>query len=420
MTDALELTRKIYKSLAAAAGKPAPRLRTWNGEEWGRSDAAATIVLKHPGAFRSMFLPPSDLTAGEAYIFDDFDIEGDITEVMDFAGSLESIFSNKLKALPLAVMARRLPAESRRREEVRPRFRGRMHSLGRDRAAVRHHYDTGNEFFRQFLDSQMVYSCAYFLDSTESLDTAQERKLDVICRKLQLHPGMRMLDVGCGWGGLIVHAAARYGVTATGVTLSAEQAEYTRRRAKEEGVEDRVRVLQADYRETAGDFDAIASVGMFEHVGKAELGTYFKHLRGLLAPQGVLVNHGITTRDRARFQPRRASFVNTYVFPDGELVPIELVIEEAERAGFEARDGESLRRHYALTLRHWVANLERNQNKAIAAADELTYRIWRLYMAGSVVAFESAGISIYQLVLAAPDRDWTYGRRWALPADEMP
>ncbi|HEY5651175.1 MAG TPA: class I SAM-dependent methyltransferase, partial [Acidimicrobiia bacterium] len=282
-----------------------------------------------------------------------------------------------------------------------------------------YHYDTGNEFFATFLDERMVYSCAHFLGETESLDDAQERKLDLICRKLELSEGMDFLDVGCGWGGLVIHAASRFGVRATGITLSPEQAQYARIRVKELDLEDRVEILELDYRDLTGTFDAIASVGMFEHVGGARLSTYFEKLRSVLAPGGQLLNHGITNRNRDLRRRRNDSFVGRYVFPDGDLRPVEESIELAERAGFELRDIEAMRMSYALTLRRWVERLESNRNLAIEYSSEKTYRVWRAYMAGSAIAFEQGAIGLYQLLLSDPERPWRYGRARLLAADDQ-
>jgi cyclopropane-fatty-acyl-phospholipid synthase len=283
---------------------------------------------------------------------------------------------------------------------------------------VRHHYDTGNEFYEQFLDPLMVYSCGYFLDPSEDLETAQRRKLDVICRKLQLAPGQRLLDVGCGWGALVVHAAEHYGVEAVGVTISPEQVHYATRRVKAAGLEDRIKIVEADYREIKDRFNAIASIGMFEHVGQAKMATYFRRLRSMLEPGGALLNHTIVDRRRKRRRRREATFVNTYVFPDGELIPVEDIIAGAENEGFELRDVESLRRSYSATLRNWVANLERNADTARELAGEVRYRTWRLYMAGSVKAFDTGGISVYQLLCTDPERPWTYGRSGWLAGDD--
>lgn len=364
-----------------------------------------------------MLIPPNDLSAGEAYVFDDIDIEGDIVAMLEFAAGLDQSPRSRVAALKALGWAMRLPDGSRRAPERR-RFAGRAHSKQRDRDTVRYHYDTGNEFFSTFLDERMVYSCAHFLDPAESLDTAQERKLDLICRKLELAEGQSFLDVGCGWGGLVIHAALRYGVHATGVTLSPEQARLARARVDELGLRDRVEILEQDYRDVDGEFDAVASVGMFEHVGKARIETYFEKLRSVLAPRGQLLNHGITNRNRDLKRRRSDSFVGRHVFPDGDLRPVEESIEIAERAGFELRDVEAMRMSYALTLRHWVRRLEAQRQRAIASSSEQTYRVWRAYMAGSAIAFEQGAIGLYQLLLSDPARQWRYGRAPLLAADD--
>jgi len=420
MSDALDISKKVYELLLAHTSAPPPAMRSWTGETWGPANATSTIVLRHPGALRATLFPPSDLVAGEAYIYDDIDFEGDIIGLAHFGAEVDQLRSSRLAVAKAINLIRRLPSENRRKHATRPGLKGRLHASSRDSVAVRYHYDTGNDFFALFLDPELVYSCAYFLDETEALGVAQHRKLDLICRKLQLEPGQRMLDVGCGWGALVRHAAANYGVTAVGVTLSPEQAAEALRRVNEEGLEDRVKIKVRDYREVDGEFDAIASVGMFEHVGGDQLETYFSHLHDLLTPDGIFMNHGITDRSRpGRFGRNRPSFVNTYVFPDGELTPIERSVAAAEEAGFETRDVESLRSHYPLTLRRWVANLESNREAAVKAADEITYRIWRLYMAASVVAFERNAISVYQAVFAKKQRPWTFGRNWATAADDV-
>lgn len=416
--DPYAVSESIYRQLTKLSASPPPRLRFWDGSELGPPDAPATLVLRHPGAFRSMLIPPNDLSAGEAYVFDDIDIRGDIFAMLEFAAGLDQSARSRLSAIRALGMAFRLPDDVRRAPE-RSRFEGRAHSKRRDRETVRYHYDTGNEFFHTFLDERMVYSCAHFLDPAESLDTAQERKLDLICRKLELSEGQRFLDVGCGWGGLVIHAAARYGVHATGVTLSPEQAQLARIRVKEMHLEDQVEILEQDYRDVTGEFDAIASVGMFEHVGGTQLATYFEKLRSLLAPGGQMLNHGITNRNRDLKRRRSDSFVGRYVFPDGDLRPIEESIEIAERAGFELRDVEAMRMSYALTLRHWVRRLESNRNVAVEYSSERTYRVWRVYMAGSAIAFEQGAIGLYQLLLSDPARPWRYGRARLLAADDQ-
>ncbi len=282
--------------------------------------------------------------------------------------------------------------------------------MQRDREAVRYHYDVSNDFYRLFLDERMVYSCAYFASADIGLEEAQLAKLDLVCRKLRLKPGQRLLDVGCGWGGLVLHAAANYGVDATGITLSAPQVELANRRIAEAGLAERCRVQLLDYREVREDhpFDALVSVGMFEHVGQAMLPGYFGKAARLLKRGGVFLNHGIASRatDPVVHGP---SFSDAYVFPDGELVPINGTLRAAEETGFEVRDVESLREHYALTLRHWVRRLEERHAQALQHVDEATYRVWRLYMAGSAHGFTRRRLNVYQALLALPDSDGASG-----------
>jgi len=260
---------------------------------------------------------------------------------------------------------------------------------------VRFHYNVGNAFYALWLDARMVYSCAYFAHGDDDLDRAQESKLDLICRKLRLRPGDRLLDIGCGWGGLIMHAAKRYGVFALGITLSDAQAELARERIAEAGLSDRCQVELRDYRALPreGQFDKISSVGMVEHVGRKKLDEYFVSAYGALRPGGLFLNHGIVSiaasrpeslRSRAEARIwKRGEFIDRYVFPDGELLPAATVIASAERSGFELRDVESLREHYTLTLRHWVRRLEEHHDEAAALVGEETYRVWRLYMSAS-------------------------------------
>ena len=250
----------------------------------------------------------------------------------------------------------------------------------------------------------MVYSCAYFATPDDDLDTAQERKLEYICRKLRLRPGERLLDIGCGWGGLVIYAAQRYEVEAYGITLSQPQAELAQQRIQEAGLTEHCRVEVRDYRDIneANSFDKIVSVGMFEHVGEKLLPTYFRQAWHLLRPGGVFLNHGIASDTTLQAQ-QGTSFVSTYVFPDGELVPVSSTLRAAEVSGFEVRDVESLREHYTLTLRHWLRRLESNADEARRLTSDITYRIWRLYIAGSAYSFQIGRNNIYQALLTKPD-----------------
>jgi len=412
--EAARRTLRLLEELFSDKATRNVAVRLWDGTQWP-DDASrpATVVLKHPGALREMFLPATELNLAEAYLYDDFDIEGDIEAVFDLAETLaEEVEMGWRKKLRLARDLLRLPAGQGRKPGRRgpARLKGQRHSIERDRQAIAYHYDVSNDFYALWLDRRMVYSCAYFQTPDDDLDTAQERKLDYICRKLRLKPGQRLLDVGCGWGGLVLHAAQHYGVEATGITLSQPQAELANERIAAAGLSDRCRVLVRDYREVdePAGYDALASVGMFEHVGEALLPTYFAQAYRLLKPGGVFLNHGIA--NRATDQPRRGpSFSDTYVFPDGELVPISTSLRVAEETGFEVRDVESLREHYALTLRHWVRRLETHHDQALRFVDEPTYRVWRLFMSGSAHGFATGRLNVYQALLVKPGKDGRSG-----------
>jgi len=404
--EAARLTLRLLDELFAGDAAHKVGVRLWDGTLW--PDAAprpVTVVLKHPGALREMFLPANEVGLAEAYLYDDFDIEGDIEAVFDLADSLEQATLGWTRKLRVARDLLRLPAGQGRRPGQRgpARLKGKRHSITRDRQAVTYHYDVSNDFYALWLDQRMVYSCAYFTTPDDDLDTAQARKLDYICRKLRLQPGQRLLDVGCGWGGLVMHAAEHYGVDATGITLSQPQADLANERIAAAGLADRCRVEVQDYRQVdePDGYDALVSVGMFEHVGEAKLPQYFALAARLLKPGGVFLNHGIA--NRATNRPKSGpSFSDTYVFPDGELVPISTTLQVAEEAGFEVRDVESLREHYALTLRHWVRRLEAHHDQALKFVDEPTYRVWRLFMSGSAHGFTVGRLNVYQALLVWP------------------
>jgi cyclopropane-fatty-acyl-phospholipid synthase len=311
---------------------------------------------------------------------------------------------------------------ARRAARVRGLARhGRLHSEARDRAAVRFHYDVGNDFYALWLDRDLVYSCAYFETGSEGIDEAQAAKLDYLCRKLRLRAGERLLDIGCGWGALVRHAARHYGVDALGITLSEPQAALARERIRAEGLADRCRVEVRDYRELdePAGFDKVVSVGMVEHVGAERLRDYFAAAHRVLRPGGLFLNHGIVSVVDARPATRltalarrlwrRDEFIRKYVFPDGRLVPAAAVIAAAEAAGFETRDVESLREHYALTLRHWVRRLEGARAAAARLVGEEAFRVWRLYMAASAHSFASGRIAVLQTLLAKPDAEGRAG-----------
>ncbi len=410
---AKHLTLKLLQDLFGDADAPGVGFRLWDGTPWGdRPGEASTIVLKHPGALRAMLLPGSEVGLAEAFLYGDIDIEGNVESVFALADSLGKRTRGWRRKLRAAKDLLHLPQGNDRPAGVRgpARLTGKRHSVERDRQAISYHYDVSNDFYAIWLDRRMVYSCAYFHSGEEGLDQAQEHKLDLICTKLRLEAGQRLLDVGCGWGGLVIHAALRYGVDATGITLSAPQAELANHRIAAAGLSDRCRVQVRDYRdvELGGDYDAIASVGMFEHVGEALLPTYFDRALRLLKPGGVFLNHGIASS--ALDEPGGGpSFSDVYVFPDGELVPIHVTLRAAEEAGLEVRDVESLREQYALTLRCWVRGLEANHEKALEFVDEPTYRVWRLFMAGSAYGFTKGRLNVYQSLLIKPTVDGPSG-----------
>lgn len=389
-------------------------IETYDGGRIGPPSAPATLVVRSPDAFRRIIAAPGELGLGRAFVAGDLDVEGDIYAALS---ALRARMPNaRLGPWQLFEVAkavgiggfRRLPPP---REESR--LRGRRHSKDRDAQAIAHHYDLSNRFYELVLGPSMTYSCAVWPSPDVTLEQAQAEKYELICRKLGLRKGMSLLDVGCGWGGMAMHAASHHGASVVGVTLSRNQSEWATKAVAEAGLADRVQIRLQDYRDVRdGPFDAISSIGMFEHVGLANLGLYFRRLYLLLRPGGRLVNHGISRpADVAQRGPRgrggppaptaklsRGGFIERYVFPDGELHEIGTVVSTMQSVGFEARHVEGLREHYALTLRAWVANLEASWEEVIAEAGASRARIWRLYMAASALNFEAARTQVHQVL----------------------
>ncbi len=404
---AADLLAKLFRRLPFRIA-----LRLWNGAsvqvgaaDAGPAETAFTLVFRNPEVVCSAVLGRDPLRLAEAYFRGDLDIEGDFFAALKLRDHLPALRLTVAEQAAAAVAALRLRAlNSGRHAPVGwGPAHGRTvkaHSKTENRAAVQFHYDVSNEFYALWLDQAMVYSCAYFEKPDADLDSAQQAKLDHICRKLSLQPGDDFLDIGCGWGALVIHAAQRYGVRAHGVTLSPQQLTLARRRIAEAGLEDRVTVELRDYRDLPGEsvYDKIASVGMFEHVGLKNLPVYFATVHRLLKLHGLFLNHGITHDCEGWNESLSTEFINRYVFPDGQLDTIGNIQQVMETARFEIADVEALRPHYALTLRQWVARLERNHARELQFVNEATYRVWRLYMAACALEFEAGPIGIYQIL----------------------
>ncbi|MEV8345674.1 cyclopropane-fatty-acyl-phospholipid synthase family protein [Streptomyces niveus] len=396
-------------------GAPLPvRIRAWDGSESG-PPGAPTFVVRHRRALRRLLWKPGELGLARAWVAGEIDIDGDLYAALDQVAGLlwerdaedqvHPLRDPRMRAAAkgIAQIAGPWPPPPPPPEEVRRRS-GALHTKHRDRAAISHHYDVGNDFYAMVLGPSMVYSCAYFAEPGGTLEDAQRDKLDLVCRKLGLSDGDRLLDVGCGWGSMAMHAAREYGAQVTGVTLSREQAAYARKRIAEAGLTDRIEIRVQDYRDVRdGPYDAISSIGMAEHVGSVRYREYADDLFALLRPGGRLLNHQIARRpEKDESQYQIDDFIDAYVFPDGELAPLGRTLSTLEEAGFEARDVESLREHYALTLRHWVRNLEEHWPEAVRATSPGRARVWRLYMAASALSFEHNRIGVNQILAVRP------------------
>ncbi|MGH9115125.1 MAG: class I SAM-dependent methyltransferase [Acidimicrobiales bacterium] len=387
-------------------GPPTVRVRAWDGSSAGPEDAPATIEVGRR-ALRHMLWAPGELGLARAYVSGDLDVEGDLlTAVKSLAPRTAGAISPQQVrgAAHLLRVAGQLggwgPRPPVPPEEAHISRRHRVHSRERDSKAVRHHYDVSNAFYRLVLGETMVYSCAYWPEPPSesfTIDMAQEAKLELVCRKLDLQPGMRLLDVGCGWGGLVLHAARHHGVDAVGVTLSPEQAALARERVTSAGAGGRVEIRVQDYRDIDdGPYDAVASVGMVEHVGRDHLAEYAGAVRSVLAPRGRVLNHAIARRPHG--QSGRSRFISSYIFPDGDLVPLATMVEALEGAGLEVRDVEALREHYAKTLTAWHSNLTARWQKAVELVGTRRARAWKLYFACCAAAFEIDRLGVNQIL----------------------
>jgi cyclopropane-fatty-acyl-phospholipid synthase len=421
-----EAARALTPLLRALGNRRDFAIRFWDGRGFRPPPGVEprfTLAIRRQGALRRMLLPPTDLAIGEAFIHGDFDVEGDIYA---FVSLPDRIGELPLRPIEWLRLASRLVGLT---DAVHPdgtrsaaALSGELHSTARDSAAVRFHYDVGNEFYRLWLGERMVYSCAYFRTDEASLDDAQLAKLDLVLDKLQIRDGMRLLDIGCGWGGLLIRAAERFpSLTAVGITLAERQHALATERIAAAGLADRLSVELLDYRGAParlGRFDRVASIGMAEHVGASRMEEYFAAARGCLEPGGLFLNHAITAQPAREAvvgggllpgplgaMLGRRSFIDAYVFPDGDLLTLPQMLAPAQAAGFEVHHIESLRPHYARTLRHWGSRLESHWDEAVAVAGEVVARTWRLYMAGAAIGFEAARLDVHQQLLALPRTD---------------
>jgi cyclopropane-fatty-acyl-phospholipid synthase len=423
-TDEMALTLAEFFELLFDGDAPVG-FRAYDGSVSARGDSVGVIEVRTPRAVRYLAAAPGELGLARAYVMGDIEIHGDLH------ATLHALLAHRRREIPWRELAGAVRRWMVRRppippEEARaPWRRGPLrHSKARDAQAISHHYDVSNRFYELLLGSSMAYSCAVFTTPSATLAEAQREKFDLICRKLDLRPGERLLDIGAGWGGLVRHAAEHYGVRALGVTLSRKQADWARRAIGDAGLYHRADARFLDYRDVvATDFDAISSVGVMEHIGSAELGSHFQAMAARLRAQGRMLNHTIT-RPSNRERHRTGPFVDRYVFPDGELQGLGTVIGAMHDHGLEVRHEENLREHYAMTLREWGANLERHWQRAVAEVGERRARVWRLYMAISRVGFDLNRIEVHQIlgVRVAPDGRSGMPRRplWERSPSETP
>ncbi|HEY9243204.1 MAG TPA: class I SAM-dependent methyltransferase [Streptosporangiaceae bacterium] len=389
------------------AGPDAPvEFRAYDGSSAGTPGAEVRITVKSPVAVSYLAQAPGTLGLARAYVSGHLDVDGDMYTalrrmIQAQEGSLSTV--EKLRLLRELGGARRLlPRIPPPPQEVRVNRRwlsGKRHSRQRDASAISHHYDVSNTFYEWVLGPSMAYTCACYPRPDATLEEAQAHKHDLVARKLGLRSGMRLLDVGCGWGGMVRHAAREYGVKALGVTLSAQQAAWGQQAIEDQGLAGLAEVRHLDYRNvTESGFDAVSSIGLTEHIGKAQLPGYFSFLYGKLRPEGRLLNHCITRPDNTAPARVAGGFINRYVFPDGELEGPGFLLSLMNNTGFEVRHEENLREHYALTLAGWCANLDAHWDEAVAEVGEGTARVWRLYMAGSRLGFERNIVQLHQIL----------------------
>lgn len=362
------------------------RLKLWSGSSFDLGnfqEPQVTLSVRDSKALPYLIAPSLD-SLGEAYVQERIDVEGRISDIIDVGYRLAELS----------------PEESGKWDRLAQAVRQFGHSKEEDKASIEYHYDVSNDFYDLWLDENMVYSCAYFEDGDESLDAAQLKKIDHILTKIRIHRGQTLLDIGCGWGALVIRAAQKYGAKCVGITLSENQYQLAKERVRTLGLDSSIEIRLQDYRDVRGTFDRITSVGMFEHVGLENLSAYFAKVASLLAEDGVVMNHGITSSDAASGDSPHGggTFIDKYVFPQGELPHISLALKTMQEGGIEPLDVENLRRHYAQTLAMWTDRFEKKSAEIRAVIDEKKYRIWRVYLAGCAYAFDVDNVAIFQVV----------------------
>ncbi len=383
------------------------RVELWDGERFDFSSSLSgetpRVTIRVPDRSALRYLrSPSLYSLGKAYVEGAIDIKGRAADIIS-VGNVLAEHLGKGRSRLVEALRRRVP-----------------HTRSLDAAAIRYHYDVSNDFYAAWLDPAMVYSCAYFEDGGEDLATAQQKKIDHILRKIDLRPGQRLLDIGCGWGALVLRAAGHFGARCVGITLSDKQAVLARERVERAGLQGQVEIRLQDYRDVQGRFARITSVGMFEHVGLHQLPSYFSQIYKLLEDDGVVMNHGITTTnvDNSATPYGGGDFIDRYVFPNGELAHLSTVVRTMQEGGLEVRDVENLRRHYARTCAMWTDNFEANAERIRGLTDEKRFRIWHLYLAGCAYAFAHDRISLYQIVCGKAGGDPAaipWSRRYMYP-----
>jgi cyclopropane-fatty-acyl-phospholipid synthase len=400
----IQASRPLSRALRETLPERPFHVHFWDGGIVEATSAdAPTFFVRRPSALSHILRAPGTLGLGRAYVDGSLDVdELDAAFIVVDDWEPPPLSVNDRARLGLGIVVAALPGGLPRRPSLELILRGERHSLERDAAAIRYHYDVGNDFFALFLDQSMTYSCAIYSRGAQTLEEAQRTKLDLVASKLDLKPGMALLDVGCGWGSFAIHAAKHYGVTVTGVTLSPSQAELARMKVAQAGMSEQIEIKVSDYRELpGGSFDAIASIGMSEHVGESQIDNYCKSLFALLRPGGVLLNHAIAALD-PEYDSLEDEFSMRYVFPDGEALPLSRVQLALERAGFHVNHVEGFREDYARTLRDWTARLDEHLERAELLAGVQRTRIWRLYLRAARHGFDTSITAVYQVRARRP------------------